>query len=134
MSDLTLSGRISLKIKMLRKSLGLSQDEFGALCGFSRNKAQRLEKGGQGILVSDLVDIASAAKIEVADFFDKDTDQEILSLIAKYKKLPQEEKDRIWSIINLYDLKQESKEKGAGSSGLSDPFSSPFKHRGSTDS
>ena len=101
-----LVNKIALKIKSLREASGLSQNAFGQRCGFSRSKMQRLETGDQELLVTDLLAIADMTGLNPADLFDEKTDEEITVLTAKYKSLPQVEKDRVWTVINLFDMRE----------------------------
>lgn len=73
---------IGLKIKELRLSKGISQDELAHTICKSRSSLQKYENGEVAITIDILEDIAGALGIQMVEFFTDDVD-DILNLVVK---------------------------------------------------
>ena len=62
------------KIRALRRKRGWSQEQLGALVGFSQSKISKIEKGDWDSL-SDLKLIARALDVKLKDLIDDDGDE-----------------------------------------------------------
>lgn len=58
---------LGLKIKRLRKDLGLSQDQLGEMIGSNRLTIFRIEAGKVNSTIGMLRDLAEALKIELGE-------------------------------------------------------------------
>lgn len=56
-------------IKNLREEQGMGQAEFGELCGFSKNRMGRIERGEGSVPVDILQEITNALGMTLAEFF-----------------------------------------------------------------
>ncbi len=61
---------IGLRLKELRKSMGLSQEKFAEKAGTSTNYLSRMERGTENPTLEMLIKLANALKIEMWEMFD----------------------------------------------------------------
>ncbi len=61
---------VGARVRLRRKSLGISQEGLGAKIGLTFQQVQKYERGANRISASKLYDIAGALKVSVAYFFD----------------------------------------------------------------
>lgn len=73
---------IGLKIKEIRQSKGMSQDELANAISKSRSSLQKYENGETSITIDLLEDIANALGINIVQFFSNDVD-DILNLVVE---------------------------------------------------
>ena len=66
---------IGLRVRELRKGLGMSQTQLAASIGLTFQQVQKYERGFNRISASKLVEIARSLKIPVATLFDGLPDQ-----------------------------------------------------------
>lgn len=57
------------KLRLLRESKGLSQEELAARAGLDRSYISLVERGRRSPTVNTLVKIADVLEIEIRDFF-----------------------------------------------------------------
>lgn len=67
-----LSKEIGQKIKLIRKSKKLTQEELGNLCGLSYKFIGEIERGAVNPSMDSIVLIAEALNVTMSDFFAKD--------------------------------------------------------------
>lgn len=64
--------KVGKRIKFLRLSLGLSQEEFAFKCCLDRTYITSLERGKRNISLENLEKIAMALNVSLSEFFDFD--------------------------------------------------------------
>lgn len=64
--------KVGQRIKYLRLSRGLSQEEFAFRCGIDRTYITSLERGKRNISIVNLDKIAKGLEISLKEFFDFD--------------------------------------------------------------
>lgn len=64
--------KVGKRIKFLRHSLGLSQEEFAFKCGLDRTYITSLERGKRNISLENLEKIATALNVSLSEFFSFD--------------------------------------------------------------
>lgn len=62
---------IGKKIKTIRESKGLTQDDLGFECGCTKNAISRMESGGNNFTIKTLLKIAEALDVSVHDLLPK---------------------------------------------------------------
>lgn len=67
-----LSKDIGKKIKLIRKTKKLTQEELGSLCGLSYKFIGEIERGSVNPSVDSIALIAKALNVNPSDFFAKD--------------------------------------------------------------
>lgn len=60
---------VGKRIREIRESKGISQEDFSSVVGISRNHFSCIERGKFGISIEKLHDIAVALNIEVGELF-----------------------------------------------------------------
>lgn len=67
-----IKGKIGLRLRELRSSLGLSQEKFSFECGLDRTYIASIEKGKRNVSIINIEKIAKACGISVFEFFSCD--------------------------------------------------------------
>ena len=67
-----IKGKIGLRLRELRSSLGLSQEKFSFECGLDRTYIASIEKGKRNVSIINIEKIAKACVISVFEFFSCD--------------------------------------------------------------
>lgn len=97
------------KLKELRKTRHISQDELGHIVGVSRATIGSWESGRRNISIKHLEILCDYFKLDINYFRDEDTKDEIIDLLERARllfnndKLPLEEKQKLSEeLMRLY--------------------------------
>lgn len=100
---------IGEKVKLIRKSRGLKQDELAKVLNLSKSQVSNLEKGRRNFSLKQLETMCEYFKIDMSYFIMAETTDECIELIDKAKvlfasqRLSREQKDDLFaSIMRLY--------------------------------
>jgi len=61
---------IGIRIKLLRESKGVSQQDLAAICNFEKGNMSRLEAGRTNPTISTLYKISQALEVKITDLLD----------------------------------------------------------------
>lgn len=82
------------RIKDIRRSMGLSQDQLGEKCGFHNSYIGGVERGERNVSLENLAKIADALHVEMKELFDfqihkkmDEKEQAILETLALLRNL-----------------------------------------------
>ena len=67
--------QVGKRIKTLRKTLNISQEEFAFKCGMDRTYITSLENGKRNISIVNLEKIAKVFNMSISEFFDFSKDE-----------------------------------------------------------
>ena len=70
MKSSQLQQKIGQKIRFLRESKGISQQNLAAICNFEKSNLSRIEAGRTNPTVSTLYKISQALKVKIIDIVD----------------------------------------------------------------
>ncbi|MBV8518784.1 MAG: helix-turn-helix transcriptional regulator [Acidobacteria bacterium] len=62
---------VGARLRELRKSRGLSQEQLGHLCGLDRNYVGQIERGNRNPCLDNIVKLAKALGVTPADLFSR---------------------------------------------------------------
>ena len=91
---------IGQRIKRIRKSRNLNQEEFGSLIGVSKQYISSLEKGNVNLTTDKYVEYAEAFGINPYEFFIDDYD-ETKEVIDKFNNLDERNKAVVVDMLNI---------------------------------
>ena len=57
------------RVRVLRKKIGLSQEQFGFKVGLHRTYVGSIERGEQNVSLDNIIKLAKAFKIKLTDLF-----------------------------------------------------------------
>lgn len=99
---------VSDRIKAIRKTRGLSQQEVANKIGIDRAQYSRVETGKSEPTITSLTKIAQALEVSVTDFFSEDAAYDIdtynKSLIERIKLIDQLDEEQKRSLFTFVDL------------------------------
>lgn len=101
-------GNLGRRIKELRKSRSLTQQDLADVLGLSRSQISNLENNRRGLSLSQLQILCSAFKIDMEYFGISPTVEETISLLERAKllfesELPTEKKDELYlQLMQVY--------------------------------
>jgi len=93
------------RIKSVRLTQGLSQEELASKIGTSFQQLQKYESGKNRISASRLFDLAKAMGMPVSYFFAQNSkttpllDKSTATLVGRYSELPQERQQLVFKLI-----------------------------------
>ncbi len=70
MKSSQLQQKIGQKIRFLRESKGISQQNLAAICNFEKSNLSRIEAGRTNPTISTLYKISQALKVKIIDIVD----------------------------------------------------------------
>lgn len=68
-----------LRVRYLRKSKGLTQEEMAVLAGIDRSYMGHIERGEKNVTLNKIYQITDALGIDVADLFPRAGDNDVSS-------------------------------------------------------
>lgn len=93
------------KIKELREEHAVSQEELAEAVGYkSGTPISLIEKGKRGISTEKLQAISRYLKVDIREFFDDDTDIDILAALRQ-RGLNKRQRDNVMSYIEFVEEK-----------------------------
>ena len=96
-----------LRIRDVRKSKRMTQEDLGGIIGTSQSNISEIEKGKHNPTLETLSKIASALNVNVADLFEEQERDEALSrFLSAYERMPTEERLKIIELAELMARRQ----------------------------
>lgn len=100
---------LGIRIKELRKSRHLRQDELAEVLGLSRGQISNLEHGRRSLNLKQLEKLCSFFKVDMEYFGVSPTAEETISLLERAKlifesnEVPTDEKDKLYQeLMRIY--------------------------------
>lgn len=69
MHESEITSRFGLRVRGLRKSMGLSQESFADLCGLHRTYVGAIERGEKSVTIETAEKLALALRMSMAELF-----------------------------------------------------------------
>ena len=108
----TILGR---NLRKARKTIGLSQEDFGFACNLHRNYIGSIERGERNVSIDSMERIAGALSVKVSDLLNGDFVAETsMPFVARLKAMADAFGSKFWRIVREAEERDE-REKAAKS-------------------